>query len=243
MRKNEFSGVIPFFNKHGINGIFKVMVDNNLMCHQEMIDSLAFCVRENNSAILRIIDLGCGPAFHIAESFYGKKPISYTGIDVSVESLRAAQANVGIMPNLKQSIFLDTDILDGLKKQIELGCCYNLALSSYALHHFTLQNKKTFFELVFSVLLEAGELYLIDIINLKKTREDWINLVKKYIINTGKFSSDMFEDFMNHVIKYDFPETLETLRKLGIDAGFKNSEVRYVLPEKEKIYTFIRFQK
>lgn len=243
MRKSKLSGVIPFFNKHGINGIFKVMVDNNLMCHQEMIDYLNVYVRESNARILRVIDLGCGPAFHIASSFYGKKPVSYTGIDVSMKSLKAAQANVSVMPNMTQSLFLNTDILDGLKKQIELGFYYNLALSSYALHHLTLQNKKTFFELVFAILSESGEFFLIDIINSEKNKEAWIKSVKKYIINTKKFSSDMVEDFMNHVVEYDFPETLETLRKFGSDAGFKNSEVCYIMPEKEKIYAFIRFQK
>ena len=242
MQKNGFS-TAAYFNKHGVDGVFRIIIDNNIMCHREMASQINSQVMANNFTTLDILDLGCGPAFHIAKSFYGITPISYTGVDTSIESLKAAKNNISMMSNLTQSLFLNADFLDELARLVEKKVHYDLVLSSYAQHHLNIQKKKLFFELVYAVLKKNRAFFLIDMINPEKTKGAWLRIMKEYMVNTGKFSSDMIEDSICHMSESDFPENVGTLRELGASVGFKDNKVCYILPEKEKIYTFIRFFK
>jgi len=244
MQENSRNRFVPYFNKHGVDGIFKVIVDHDVMCHQAMISNINQHIQAMNLVQpLEMIDLGCGAAFHIAESFQGIESFSYTGVDTSSASLEAAKHNVSVMPNLSEGNFLEADFLETMEKLVSKGIHYDLALSSYAQHHLKTKDKERFFNLVQSLLNEGDHFLLVDMVNQVGSREAWLQTMEQWIIDLEIFPSKMVEESMEHIEEFDFPETVETLQQLGKSAGFRKSEVCYTLPEKEQFYTFIKFQK
>ena len=246
MPDNHRNHSISYFDKHGVDGIFKVILDHDVMQHQAMTAAIKNHVEKLSSRpVLTVLDLGCGPAFHIAESFQSVEAVAYTGIDNSGESLAAARRNLqgGAMPNLTRGIFLQEDFLTAMETLSRQQKDYDLALSSYAQHHLSLPDKERFFQGVYSLLKEGSCLLLFEMVNQTGTREAWLQAMEQWIVDLKVFPQRMIEESMEHIGGFDFPETIDTLQQLGGNAGFRKADLHYVLPEKEQFYSFIQFQK
>lgn len=229
-----FKNVEDYFSKLDV---YSKVVKNNYMFHREMYGTLKTHIERNLSENeFRILDLGSGNAFFMAQVLENTSISSYTAYDLSKESLEEAKLNLGKINCKKEFVIKDLskEFLDSQFKEK-----YDLIWSSYALHHLSLENKKHFFKRCFNLLEKNSSFILVDIINNIGSREDWFNSYKIGVDkNWNALSSDDKNYVCNHVYNFDYPESLNTIEKIAMESGFLDRKILF----QQDLYCCVEFK-
>eukprot|EP00887_Chlorella_sp_A99_P006933 scaffold2.g6933.t1 len=175
-------------------------VDVNLLYHREMYDAfhgwLAAHPLPPGAAVL---DLGCGDAIQpacVLRRLAAEGALaglgSYTGVDVSQAALDGAAAALAFLQPAAAD-FVETSP----------AAAYDLALSSFSLHHLSAVGKAAFMAAVARALRPGGAWVLVDVY-----LPDW----EKALI-------------VGHATAYDLPEKVSAYRALAAAAGFAAARV------------------
>lgn len=177
----------------------------------------------------RLLDLGCGDGILIRELLKIDDSISATLIDGAEDMLKKAKENLAGFKNLD---FIRASFQELLNTDIQLPD-FDLVVSSFAVHHLTLEEKSALFEYIYSHLNEGGYFLNIDVILAPaEALERWyLSLWKEWIMEqqTALKKENKYGDI---ICRYkdnedNKPDTLtDQLRALKA-AGFRDVDCFY----------------
>lgn len=185
-----------------------------------------FC---KNKAQKRILDLGCGDGVLTHELLKVDSSISAILIDGSADMLDRAKARLDGFKNIQ---YINESFQDLLNRNIELPA-FDLIVSSFAIHHLIMEQKKSLFEVAYSHLNGGGYFINIDVIlSLTRNLEEWyLSLWREQIVelqNALKLKGN-YEDI---IAKYkdnkdNKPDTLVDQINALEDIGFRDVDCFY----------------
>jgi tRNA (cmo5U34)-methyltransferase len=182
-----------------------------------------------------ILDLGCGNGIISNELLKIDGSIAATLIDASEDMLNKAKENLKGFEKIQfikasfQEI-LDKDILN---KEIQ-NRNFNFIVSSLAIHHLDMNEKKALFKRIFSYLKVDGYFLNIDVV-LAPTQalEQWYLFLWKNWIEERKVSLGIEGNYYNDVIrryktnKDNKPDTLDSQLNVLKCVGFRDVDCFY----------------
>lgn len=177
-----------------------------------------------------ILDLGCGDGILSHELLQADSSISVTLLDGSADMLKNAGERLHYAENTH---YIQASFQEVLRKSI-LERQYDFVVSSLAIHHLTLKEKKALFRKVFAHLSAGGYFINIDVI-LSPTEtleqwylslwEEWIEEKKKTMGIAGSYFNDIIRRYKNN--KDNKPDTLGDQLKALKEAGFRDVDCFY----------------
>ena len=201
--------------------LYDQVLNCNYMFHDELYQSIKSLLNKHyGDRPLKILDLGCGSARHLAPVLKEQKIERYRGYDLSEVAIAKARENLA---PVQGSIELrQGDLLAGLQETVEN---FDLIFSSFALYHLSLAEKNQFFTLAAEKLNSQGLLLLIDVMREETENRDqffqhysaWIESDWTAIAALAKES--IYESIRNH----DFPETVSSIKEMAKQAGFSTA--------------------
>jgi tRNA (cmo5U34)-methyltransferase len=199
---------------------------------RRMLDVLQSFYRHfvNNGVHKTILDLGCGDGIVTAAIAEAGGPISATLIDGSEDMIAKARERLGGMPDAK---YIHASFQEILRENLLEGP-YDFIVSSLAIHHLTLDEKKALFKKAHSLLNPGGRFVNIDVVLApSETLEQWYLALWKEWIDERKRSLGITGDQFDGIIQQykdaeeNKPDTLhDQLKALSI-AGFKDVDCYY----------------
>jgi SAM-dependent methyltransferase len=201
--------------------LYDQVLDGNYMFHNELYQELKSLLNKYyGDRPLKILDLGCGSARHLAPVLREQKIEYYRGYDLSEIAIAEARENLASIQGTVE--LCQGNLLGGLEETSEN---FDLIFSSFALHHLSLAEKSQFFTLASEKLNPQGLLLLIDVMREETDSlaqhldhyTNWIESDWKAIAPLGK------ESIYEHIRNHDFPETVSTIKEISNQAGFSNA--------------------
>ena len=208
--------------------VYQKILSNNYMSHRECYDLLHRFLLGYFHKPYSLLDLGCGDASFTSRSLVDTSIATYMGIDLSAAALEIAQTNMATLPC--HMTFCQQDLFELIP---ELATSetenFDAILSSFALHHLTLEQKDGVVQR-FSQLLKAdGVVLLIDV--FRDEGETLKHYLKRYLDNVRKhwqrLSPRDYEMIEEHITANDLPESQSSWWALARAHGFKRMECLY----------------
>ncbi len=171
----------------------------------------------------KVLDLGCGDGIISHELLKIDKSISATLVDGSDEMLNRAKERLSGFRGIN---FLRASFQDLLQKNVMLSS-FDFVVSSLAIHHLTIDEKKSLFEYIYSKLNSGGYFVNMDIIlSPAKNLEDWYLLLWKECIKKTQTKLKQEGNYEDIVERYksnadNKPDTLIEQLKALESVGFK----------------------
>ncbi|MBT9097735.1 class I SAM-dependent methyltransferase [Methylovulum psychrotolerans] len=197
--------------------IYKKIVSANNMFHRELYADVA-AVLQTVKMNFSFLDLGCGDAAHFATVLAGLPIGGYCGVDLSKTALALAADNLQALACPVE--WRCGDLLEVLVASTQR---YDVIFTGFALHHLSTAQKEAFFQATFAHLNAGGCLVLVDTVRAEE--EDraaylaaycgWLRDCWQGVCPQEK------EVACQHIIDYDFPETLSALQAMAEQAGFR----------------------
>lgn len=197
--------------------LYQQIIGNDYMAHRGIHAALRQFVMAKLDQPFTLLDLGCGDASAIADTFAGSGLQAYTGVDLSPVALEQAARNLAAAP-------FEVDLVEGdfthyLSRSVEP---FNVILAGFALHHLYPDEKREFFKRCAAVLTSPGYVLLYDLFRRPgETREDYI---QAYCQHCHESWTDLSQEGLAaataHVNQCDFPETHGTLARMASESGF-----------------------
>jgi len=234
MKKQEEESKLAFDK---LWSAYKIILDNNYLCHRGMYTTLANFLDENYSKKpFTFLDLGCGDAGFSTDVLKKTPIIEYVGVDSVPAVLELAKSNLA-------SLQCKTQLIEGdfFEKTKSMDEKFDIVLIAYSLHHLpTKEEKQAFLIQCKNLLKENGCFIVIDITRDKGlSRIEWLNLYEQYAANKCKLlSSIQHDEVMSHMKEHDFPEEIETYQALADSVGFKGFSV---LKNYDNFFSFMVF--
>ncbi len=199
--------------------LYKKFVDNNIMSHQEMYQAIDRVLHNRFSRReFSILDLGCGDSAFIAKVLSKYNIANYTGIDLSPAATKLAAHNLQFLQD--KVFFIHCDFIQGMQAKVEHQECFDVVFTSYALHHYTLEEKQEFFNLAKKLLTPNGILIVVDVVlNESQTLKEFLAEELEFIATFPVLNSADLARAAEHVNSADIPETISTHKKLAAHAG------------------------
>jgi SAM-dependent methyltransferase len=200
--------------------LYEQVLDCNHRFHDELYQGVkSLLARHYGDRPLKILDLGCGSARHLAPILREQKIERYRGYDLSEVAIAKARENLAPIQGIIE--LYQGDLLTGLQETVE---SFDLIFASFALHQLSLAEKSQFFTLAAEKLNSQGLLLLIDVMREETESRDqffqhylaWIESDWTAIAPAEKES--LYKQIRNH----DFPETISTIKELSSQAGFSS---------------------
>lgn len=209
--------------------IYRTLVDNNLLFHQEVSDVLVREITARFSAGFRFLDLACGDADVMSRALRKTTVDHYLGVDLSPQALEIAAKNME-----DASFEARLEQIDILTTLFENPDTYDVIWCGLCLHHFQSSEEKTqVFSAIHSALSSNGVFFSFEPVlpegmsldafnrqNRQKFREDW----------SPPLTELQFERLMIHIETCDFPETAHGWLTAGRAAGFSTAEELFAIP-------------
>ncbi|GBE56796.1 hypothetical protein BMS3Bbin16_01007 [archaeon BMS3Bbin16] len=177
----------------------------------------------------RVLDLGCGDGILVHELLKIDDSISATLIDGSEDMLNKAKERLAGFKNIQ---FIRSSFQELLHTDLHLPD-FDLVVSSLAIHHLTLDEKKSLFSYIYSHLNPCGYFVNIDVILPPTERlENWyLQLWKEQIIET-QTALKLEGNYGDIIGKYkesrdNKPDTLSDQLNALKDLGFRDVDCFY----------------
>ncbi len=177
-----------------------------------------------------ILDLGCGDGIITHELLSIDRSIKATLIDGSDDMISRAKERLKDFPDIN---FKNISFQELLKKG-QLNRTYDFIVSSQAIHHLSRDEKKKFYEMIYSHLHPKGFLMNIDVtIAPVDTLENWYMKLWQEWMDIEKTALEIEGDPFNDVIsrykeaEENRPDTLESQLHVLKDIGFRNVDCYY----------------
>ena len=180
----------------------------------------------------KVLDLGCGDGILIHELFKIDGSLWATLIDGSGDMIKKARERLSGFNNIR---FIKANFQELIHRDIQLPSSH-LVVSSLAIHHLTMSEKKSLFERIFCCLVNGGHFVNIDVVlspteNIEKWYlelwREWI--IEKQEISGGEDTGDN-EDFIRSHKEKEHHSKLDTLTdQLNAlrDTGFNDVDCFY----------------
>ncbi len=198
--------------------VYDVVIRHNYMAHREIHHALSQVLHDSTPKGFRLLDLGCGDAFKISQTLRGLPIDEYLGIDLSPVALEAARKNFG-SADFKVS-FIESELGDFLLHSHEP--MFDVVLAGFVLHHYTEDEKSSFFRRCAQMLKPSGEILLYDtFFRPGENRQTYMDSYCENIrTNWTALSPAEQDSICSHVLNCDFPVTYINLAKYAGDVGF-----------------------
>ncbi|MGS4886759.1 class I SAM-dependent methyltransferase [Roseibium sp. MB-4] len=209
--------------------IYRTLVDNNLLFHKEVSETLVQEMTTRFSGAIRFLDLACGDADVMSRALRKTAVKDYLGVDLSPQALEIARKNMNDAPfdaRLEQ--------IDILTTLCENPGTYDVIWCGLCLHHFqSIEEKTQVFSAIHSALSSNGVFFSFEPVlpegisleifnrqNRQQFRKDW----------SPPLTEEQFERLMTHIETCDFPETAHGWLTAGRAAGFSSAEELLAIP-------------
>ena len=210
----DIDPALAYFEQHW--GTYRKVVANNLMSHREVYRVLHRVLNEDAPQPFRFIDVACGDASCTVEALKDTSVASYCGIDITQPALNlAAEAVVSLRCPTRLE---NRDFVDALQQWSEPVDVIWIGMS---LHHLLAPAKAALMRKIHDLLGDRG-LFIIWEPTLLDA-EDRSNWLDRFTSNRPLWAALSDEEFASvdaHNRAADYPDTAETWRGLGLDAGF-----------------------
>ena len=212
-----FDSVEEYFSKVDV---YSKIVRNNYMFHGEIFAALAnFIQKIYRDKPFSLLDLGCGNAFFMAHTLQNTKIQSYTACDLSPEIIEEAKKNMACVNCNKNFVTgdLSKDFLSSNNRKK-----YDLIWSSYALHHLSLNDKEKFFKKCYKFLNPGSYFILVDFVNDFSSRDKCMKNYKELVEKNWTALTNQDKEYLyDHVLNFDFPESILKYNQIALSVGFK----------------------
>lgn len=201
-------------------GTYQKVISNNLMFHQE----ISYAIKqlfETSPGPLRLLDLGCGDASHIARILKPGQLAEYCGCDLFPYALDDARTS--LQPFGIPATLLCQDMIDVM--QTSPANHFDIVYSSYALHHLPVSEKQAFFMECSRILRRNGCVIIVDVMREEgEARPDYLDGYNGTVSTQWTaLTPDEREQVQEHIRNCDFPETPSDLKALARNAGLTSS--------------------
>ena len=172
----------------------------------EFYNEIQKCLPHSNK-ILNFLDLGCGTGLQIEKIFINCPNANITGIDLSSEMLKLLEKK--FLDKINQIDLINDSYFDvdfGIEK-------YDYSISTYSLHHFDIEQKKTLYRRIYIALKEDG-IFIEGDYTVNSIEEE-----KYYFSEYRRICKD--NKIENGYFHYDTPLYFKTQEALLYEAGFK----------------------
>jgi cyclopropane fatty-acyl-phospholipid synthase-like methyltransferase len=189
------------------------------MCHREIFGAVRSWVLLRYPGPFTLLDLGCGDAGFIRETFENTGLWAYTGVDASAAAL--SQARKELAGARFQVELREADMLVALEAGMEADA--DVILASYSVHHLPLGEKRRFFTLAFSRLSNGGTLLFADVFRRDgETRDEYLAAYVQMMREAWVgLAAETLAGAVGHVRERDYPETRAGMCELSREAGFQ----------------------
>jgi len=202
--------------------VYKSIIDQDWMLHREIHAAVHAFVKWNYQTRFSLLDLGCGDAGFIRQTFENTQLAHYTGVDAVAAALEEARRNFAAVRFSVQLV--EGELLGHLAlASSQRHQAYELILAGYSVHHLANDEKQRFFTLCRTVLGPAGSLIFYDIFRRPgETREQHVAGYTEMIRSEWGLTGESLANTCRHVRERDFPETLATTQEMAHKAGFES---------------------
>jgi SAM-dependent methyltransferase len=236
MAANDTSAIGAFFGDKW--PLYQRAIQSDVLCHADMFGILDRLLSTRfNGNPFRFVDFGCGDASAVLKMLQTKNVTHYTGVDASSDLLASAARNLAPLKCQKTLICNNMAIaVDDLSGPSDIFLC------SYSLHHLVREEKAKFIETCYRKLNSPGHLVLIDgVAKENETRDQWLGRLEKRLFDKGPdFTAEDVAQLMVHPREFDYPETVETFRRMSGHVPWKSFDV---LMERDEFLAFMLFSK
>jgi SAM-dependent methyltransferase len=214
---------------------YQKLVENNYMGHAQFFQRLAVDTEDRFHDPIAILDLGCGDSTPVQALLQGIQVEHYCGVDQSETALAYADALLALSGFSYR--LLAGDILETTRESAQ---SFDLIIASFSLHHLQDQSsKKELLQACRRVLDPGGVLAIIDVfLDDAESRDDYLGRFERQARKNYSALNDLeMTTLVTHVRDCDYPESVATYRRLGLQAGFK--EVRSLLRDEASLHQLI----
>ncbi len=184
-----------------------------------------FANKKNN----KILDLGCGDGILTRELLKIDASISATLVDGSQEMLSKAKEKLSGVEGIN---YVRASFQELLRKDVALAN-FDFVVSSLAIHHLNMKEKKSLFEYIYSRLNSGGYFVNIDVVfSPTENLEGWYLLLWKEHIKEVQTRLKLEGNYEDIVERYrsnkdNQPDTLTAQLKALKSVGFKEVDCFY----------------
>jgi tRNA (cmo5U34)-methyltransferase len=177
-----------------------------------------------------ILDLGCGDGTMAYELLKTDGTISATLLDGSPDMLNNAKER---FKGFEKVSYIHASFQEVMRKNI-LDQSYGFIVSSLAIHHLTMKEKKALFRKIYAHLYPGGYFMNIDcILAPTGTLDQWYMSLWKEWIDEKKLSLGMNGDYFDDIIRRykdnmdNKPDTMEDQLNALREIGFREADCYY----------------
>lgn len=207
--------------------IYSKVLDHDYFYHREVGDRLRTMIQERAPRSFSFLDIACGDARATTAALRGTAIAEYTGIDLSAAALdlaRPALAALGCPFTLEHADFIDA--LSRWSRPLDV------AWIGLSLHHLTTPGKQAVLRSVRAALEPDGILMIYEDTSPDgEDRDGWLRRWDAMRPVWTAFTDEEWHFITTHVHAADFPETETSWSRLGADAGFREVQEVYRMPD------------
>lgn len=214
------------FNKH--LATYRKIVGANLMFHLEVYGLLQNLLSEEMQKPFSFLDIACGDAVASTAALKESAIDHYYGIDLSPQSLELARESLKDLPcpvNLQCCDFVET--------MANWPDTVDVVWIGMSLHHLQPEAKVRLMKNVHDVLSHGGLFLIWEPTLLEgESREGWLDRFAAYRSEWSTISDEEFATMEAHMSLADFPESADTWKAMGREAGFTHAEQIFLMPNR-----------
>lgn len=185
----------------------------------------------NSNRDIQILDLGCGDGVLTEELLSKDGSIVATLIDGSPTMLQKARERLVAYPGVH---FIHASFQDLLIGRVSL-CHFDFCVSSFAIHHLEMTEKKNLFRYIYGHLNSRGHFVNIDVVLSPSSElEEWYFSIwkewMKHMQDQMNVKDELPEDIINRYkdpSSMNKPDTLEDQLEALRESGFGNVDCYY----------------
>ncbi|WP_331374816.1 class I SAM-dependent methyltransferase [Sinorhizobium chiapasense] len=214
------------FNKH--LATYRKIVGENLMFHREVYGLLQNVLSQEMLKPFKFLDIACGDAVASAAALKGSAIDHYYGIDLSAQSLELARESLKALP-----CPVDLRCCDFVEAMADWSDAVDVVWIGMSLHHLQPEGKVRLMKDVHDTLSRSGLFLIWEPTLLEgENRAEWLDRFSAYRSVWAAITDEEFATMEAHMSLADFPESADTWKAMGRQAGFSHAEQIFLMPNR-----------